>query len=408
MAANLAGMFAQLNNAIGRNPLTSGAGQRMLDMGSQNLATGVSAGAGMAGQQVDPYSMMTQGAKQRQGQQDMGQLDLSSPKGMKEAAMVYQKMGKTKEALQLMQQAQLLEDRLEKKALAEQAKTNAILDAGNASIQEEAVKKRNKAQKYQAKAWARRNGDFEAARALDVGTLSPEAYIEKAMEEKKLYELSKDEGLFDKDGNRLALNPSGPKVGDKKGELSVHDKKQWDELTTSSYEASAWANKATALAEQVANSSEWKAGLENTVEDTLLGMMGKRDEPQYLRTQVNSIRNHDAIGMLPPGPASDRDIEIVMKGVPPENAGREEVTAFLEATAKVSAKLADHDKMRAKYTIEQNREAFQEDWDAKMQKEARTERINETPQWAIEALQGDPALRDDFLANYGWLPEGVE
>jgi hypothetical protein len=101
MAANLSGMFAQLNQAIQGNPLATGVGDAMVDRTSQAAGGLMAALPG----QSDPYSFMTQGAKQMQGQKDMAGLDMSSIEGLKQAAEVAGKMGDTAMQAQLAKRA---------------------------------------------------------------------------------------------------------------------------------------------------------------------------------------------------------------------------------------------------------------------------------------------------------------
>jgi hypothetical protein len=49
---------------------------------------------------------------------------------------------------------------------------------------------------------------------------------------------------------------------------------------------------------------------------------------------------------------------------------------------------------------------FINEWERKMEIEAKQERVQATPQEAIEYLQANPGARDDFQMKYGWLPEG--
>jgi hypothetical protein len=116
MAANLSGMFAQLNNAIQGSPMgnASGGAQRMLDMGSQGLGNM----AGGMTDRIDPYAMMTPAAQQTQGKQDLAGLDLSTQQGMADAAGIYGKMGETTNQLAMAQAAE--KKRLDAEALQRQ------------------------------------------------------------------------------------------------------------------------------------------------------------------------------------------------------------------------------------------------------------------------------------------------
>lgn len=393
------GMFGMLNQAINASPLTGRAGTGLLDTASMGLGGAMGTAMGR-----DPTSFMSQSARAthdarqqeeatRTAQTALRDIDYSNPDSIEQVAQVMMQAGRMEEAEKLMSRAQAL-----------RAKNASVLEAGNEGIQEEAARKREMVTKRQAIALARKNGDPDIAQAIQAGTITAEAYMTKVMEEQKLYELSKGEMLTDKDGNIIRINPDTGVNGSP--DLSVHDKKTWDTLTTDAYEREAWANKLDALSEQVSG-TDWKAGAYATVEDYMLTLLGKRDDPQYLRTQVNAVRNHEGIGMLPKGPASDKDIALVMKGVPPANAGKEEVLEFLQANARVARRLTEYDKMRADYTIRQMRGQFQEDWDRKMAREARSEKIAATPDAAVQALRENPSqeMKDFFVAKYGWLPQ---
>ena len=127
MAANLAGMFSQLNNAIGRNPLVTGSGQGLIDSMSQNLGTGIAAGAGMMGQQVDPYSFMNQGGKEKQGQQELAKLNLENSSGMSDASKIFGQMGNVEQSVIAATQAKEMKI-AETKQVTAHAQKAALLD----------------------------------------------------------------------------------------------------------------------------------------------------------------------------------------------------------------------------------------------------------------------------------------
>ena len=408
MAGNIAGMFQQMNQAIQGQ---QGQGQGMLNMASQGLgnaaAAGVNAMRGPESEapQAQGMDFMNEPAKameiEDQSRKIMAEAVTSEdPEALKQAAQQLMSMGKTAEAEQLM-----------KKISAIQAKQNAMLDAGNLAVQEEVESKKQRRMKNQAVAYAKREGDPKKVTAIQTGAMTPEAYFATQKEKKELYELSQGEMLTDEDGNIIRLNPKLERVGGNY-EASVHDAKEWDRLSTEANENKLWSAKTEGLAQQIAETDDWKSGLFATVDEYVLDKLGMRDDPQYLRTQAVGITNHEALGMLPPGPASDKDVEIVMRGVPDaRTAGKEEIVEYLDATSRVSRKLAEYNSMRAAYVMRGKREDFQKDWDAKMEKEGaietRNANIAETPPSALTALENNPEMRDDFLAKYKWLPEGM-
>jgi len=76
-----------------------------------------------------------------------------------------------------------------------------------------------------------------------------------------------------------------------------------------------------------------------------LNFLGLRDTELKLRTSATKEINTEIINSLPPGVASDRDIDIFSRGFPPENATLEEVFEYLQAARKIHAATADSSLM---------------------------------------------------------------
>lgn len=154
MAANLTGMFAQLNNAIKGAPSHTG----LLDLVSQG------AGNLMAGPSgVDPYKFMNEGARKLEGRDQLGGLDLTTSQGMKEAATIYQKLGDSETAMKFAQGAMALEQ-----------KQVQNMEAQGAAMTQEAQRKR-------ALADATMSGDEEMKGALKAGIITPQEYFKNKM-----------------------------------------------------------------------------------------------------------------------------------------------------------------------------------------------------------------------------------
>ena len=158
MAANLSGMFAQLNNAIQQRPT----GEGLLNQVSQGLGGLM---GGMTG--ADPYSFMNPGAKVLQGTQDMGGLDLTTARGMSEPAQLYQKMGQPEKAVQLAMQARQMQE-------ADTAK----LDQGQEDIRAMGAETRLHRAALQQ---ARNNGDTDAVELISSGVIKPSDYLKQTM-----------------------------------------------------------------------------------------------------------------------------------------------------------------------------------------------------------------------------------
>lgn len=63
---------------------------------------------------------------------------------------------------------------------------------------------------------------------------------------------------------------------------------------------------------------------------------GNQDAMTQLRNEYTRLRNTQAIKSLPPGVATDKDIELALKGLPPETANAATLASFLRGMAKMS------------------------------------------------------------------------
>jgi hypothetical protein len=62
---------------------------------------------------------------------------------------------------------------------------------------------------------------------------------------------------------------------------------------------------------------------------------GRQDEWTQIRNEYTRVRNTIAIKSLPPGVATDKDIELALKGIPPETANAATLASFLRGMAKM-------------------------------------------------------------------------
>ena len=76
-------------------------------------------------------------------------------------------------------------------------------------------------------------------------------------------------------------------------------------------------------------------GLPGQIRTTILGVAGLRDATEIEKTAFIKQRNDSLVQGLPPGVASDKDIELVKSGLPPDDANREEVIAYLQAESRL-------------------------------------------------------------------------
>jgi hypothetical protein len=64
---------------------------------------------------------------------------------------------------------------------------------------------------------------------------------------------------------------------------------------------------------------------------------GNQDSVTLLRQEYIRLRNTQAVKTLPPGPATDRDIDLALKGFPEDTANPETMASFLRGMSKLSS-----------------------------------------------------------------------
>ena len=76
---------------------------------------------------------------------------------------------------------------------------------------------------------------------------------------------------------------------------------------------------------------------------------GNRELESRIRTKAAGVINRALVGDLPPGIASDKDIELVKQGYPEPTASLEELKEFTDAIARIQTGLAKYNKFAAQY-----------------------------------------------------------
>ncbi len=99
---------------------------------------------------------------------------------------------------------------------------------------------------------------------------------------------------------------------------------------------------------------ELPSGAAATVSEFFKAYTGSQDEATNLRTRLNRVRLSEGLKYLPPGPATDRDVEEAYKGVPKETASTEQVQMFLRGSAKMAAIDADFEEFKSNYISQFN------------------------------------------------------
>lgn len=92
----------------------------------------------------------------------------------------------------------------------------------------------------------------------------------------------------------------------------------------------------------------WRASLSETYKD----ITGGQDDISQLRRKYRGIKASRAVQNLPPGAASDKDIELALAGFPPDNAPAPIIQSFLKGMVKMEAMNAEFQDFRSRFIAE--------------------------------------------------------
>jgi len=130
--------------------------------------------------------------------------------------------------------------------------------------------------------------------------------------------------------------------------LSAFSEKEVSKASDAYTEATASANKYKTLASKLETSAV-KGGVAGTWGEWIKEQTGDQDSLTALRKEALSISNSEAINNLPPGPATDRDIEIAKAPFPTEKADPKYVAKWLGAVARLREKEAEFNMFKADF-----------------------------------------------------------
>lgn len=78
------------------------------------------------------------------------------------------------------------------------------------------------------------------------------------------------------------------------------------------------------------------SGFRAKVEESIKGFLGEQDLVTLLRTEAQALRIGTAVANLPPGPASDKDVALVLSGTLDANADPETLAQYARGIAKLA------------------------------------------------------------------------
>ena len=144
----------------------------------------------------------------------------------------------------------------------------------------------------------------------------------------------------------------------------------------------AWGTGATAQAKE-----QWKK------------FTGTEDPESMARKAYDRIKVTKAIGNLPPGVASDKDIELVLAPFPTSFTNYQQLREYLAGLRRAEQKIMELNKFRSNYIKENRTEAgLPEAWQEKWTKETSEGGMFYRPEEGEDALGLDPEEREAFEA----------
>jgi hypothetical protein len=132
-------------------------------------------------------------------------------------------------------------------------------------------------------------------------------------------------------------------------ELSPQVQKRLSVATDEAIAAENNVAKFTSLAADIEKSNLSGGLLGGTVTEKLKELTGEQDAISTLRREYNAIKGSQVVNNLPPGAASDKDIELAMAGFPTDRANKQQLSGFLRGLAKLQRANADLQNFKADY-----------------------------------------------------------
>lgn len=95
--------------------------------------------------------------------------------------------------------------------------------------------------------------------------------------------------------------------------------------------------------------SDFTPGVAGTLGEKFKELTGEQDAVSNLRREYNAIKGSQVVNNLPPGAASDKDIELAMAGFPTDRANKQQIASFMRGLAKVQRLNGEFGSFKADY-----------------------------------------------------------
>ncbi|EFE2386526.1 acyltransferase [Escherichia coli] len=130
--------------------------------------------------------------------------------------------------------------------------------------------------------------------------------------------------------------------------LSVNMEKGIETAVNNATASSNSANSMSALAQQF-RAEKPTTGLFGNAQNMFAKLTGSDTTLRDLRIRQNALINSQVLKFLPPGPATDKDVEIVRQGAPTDMDNPETVARWLDAMANLERRNAQFNEFKAEW-----------------------------------------------------------
>lgn len=130
--------------------------------------------------------------------------------------------------------------------------------------------------------------------------------------------------------------------------LSVNMEKGIETAVNNATASSNSANSMSALAQQF-SAEKPTTGLFGNAQNMFAKLTGSDTTLRDLRIRQNALVNSQVLKFLPPGPATDKDVEIVRQGAPTDMDNPETVARWLDAMANLERRNAQFNEFKAEW-----------------------------------------------------------
>lgn len=130
--------------------------------------------------------------------------------------------------------------------------------------------------------------------------------------------------------------------------LSVNMEKGIETAVNNTTASSNSANSMSALAQQF-RAEKPTTGLFGNAQNMFAKLTGSDTTLRDLRIRQNALVNSQVLKFLPPGPATDKDVEIVRQGAPTDMDNPETVARWLDAMANLERRNAQFNEFKAEW-----------------------------------------------------------